>query len=96
MPIVKALYNSEWDNGITISTACDFDPETLDVSNIVSVDAPEIEGSSLEREYLELSDGTTVDTFNDAEQGRVIADGTCQDEADSRSALDYEKAVEPI
>jgi hypothetical protein len=53
--IMKAQYVSVWDNGTTITTACNYDPATKTVSDVedsgVDIDA------SLEREFVQLADG---------------------------------------
>jgi hypothetical protein len=88
---VKATYCQEMTDGTIIRLSCYFDPFTLDVTDIATDESDSDSDSEnfTEREYLELPDGTEIDTFNDADSGRVIADGTMQDESSSLSALDY-------
>lgn len=54
----KAYYVSVWDDGIEIRTACQFNPETRDVTDIESVDVAGLE--TLLEEYIELLNGTIV------------------------------------
>lgn len=82
---MKATYVTVWDSGLEIRTECAYDPQTLNVSNIESVDI-EVGDDTLDREYVELPDGTIIDTFNDEDNGRTIADGT-MDEADDNLRL---------
>jgi len=85
---MKATYVSVWDGGTEVRSSCDFFPSTLNVSNIETVDV-DVDDECLVREYIELPDGTEVDTFNDEDSGRTIASGVNQDETDARRAEDY-------
>ena len=87
--VVKAAYISACNDGSIISSSCYFDPVSLDVKDIAPQDPIKTEGVLIERESIELEDGTVIDTFNDYDNGRVIADGTVQDESSDLSALDY-------
>lgn len=91
MEKLRASYVTEWGSGQTITTACQYDAETRTVSEIASVDVDGLD--DLQREYVELADGTIIDTFDDDDTGRTIADGTAQDECDKRSALDIVNGV---
>lgn len=56
---MKATYISVWDGGVEISTSCEFDPETKNITDIKSADVNGLE--VLEREYIVLPDGTEID-----------------------------------
>lgn len=56
---VKAKYVTEWDSGTTIRTKCLYDPETKKVWDVEQSDA-DIGDACLDREYIELPDGTEV------------------------------------
>lgn len=55
---IKAKYVSVWDDGIEIRTNCEYNPVTNDVTNIESVSGEGLE--NLEREYVELPNGTEI------------------------------------
>ena len=58
---MKATYVSVWDGDTTISTSCEFNPETNDVTDIESVD---VEGLDiLFEQYVELPNGDVIKNF---------------------------------
>lgn len=63
---MKATYVSIWDDGQTIKTNCQYDPETKIVTEIESVDIDGLD--DLIEEYVELPDGTQIDDFINPEQ----------------------------
>ena len=58
---MKATYVSVWDGGTEISSNCEYDPITTNVTLIgsVAVDLDDLE--FLEREYIILPDGTEIE-----------------------------------
>ena len=56
---MHVTYVSEWDGGTKICTKAEYDPQTKNVTNIESSDADGLD--VLEREYIELPDGTEID-----------------------------------
>lgn len=67
---MKATFVSLWDGETEVRASCEYNPETHIVTDIESV---EIHGLDiLEREYIELPDGTEVDSFirEDEEEGQ--------------------------
>lgn len=64
--IITAEYVTVWDGGVQVVTHCDFNLETLEVSNI---QIAEVDGLDVcEREYVLLPDGTEYDV----EDGEVV------------------------
>lgn len=57
---MQATFVSVWDGGQEIRTSCKYNPDSKIVSDIESVEAPGVD--ILEREYVELADGTTVES----------------------------------
>lgn len=58
---MKAKYVSVWDGGTTVTTKCEYDPQTNVVSDIGSA---EVEGLEIcEDEYVELPDGSEIRDF---------------------------------
>jgi hypothetical protein len=58
---MKAKYVSVWDGGTTVTTNCEYDPQTKVVSDIGSA---EVEGlDMLDDEYVLLPDGTEIRDF---------------------------------
>lgn len=58
-PIIDATYVSVWDDGLEMRSKCKYDPVILNVTDIQSADLQGLE--VLEREYLVLSDGKTLE-----------------------------------
>jgi len=58
---MKAIYVSIWDDGVEISSNCEFDIKTNTVSDIDSIDVQGID--ILMEEYIELKDGTKITDF---------------------------------
>jgi hypothetical protein len=63
----KATYVSVWDDCTAISTPCDYDRETKTVSNIGSEDVDGMDIDVCTDEYVQLSDGTEVRDFVNAD-----------------------------
>jgi len=68
---MKATYVSVWDGGVEVRTSCEYDSETLDVTDIESADVDGLD--NLEREHIELPDGTEI------ERGDFTIDGDTDD-----------------
>ncbi len=60
---IKAAYVSVWDGGTEVRTACNYNPETKDVTNIGQADVEGLDLAVLDREYVELPDGTDVEDY---------------------------------
>ena len=58
---MKAEYVSVWDGGTTVTTNCQYDPQTKVVSDITTSDVEGLE--YLDDEYVLLSDGTEIRDF---------------------------------
>jgi len=56
---MEAIYVSVWDGGTEISTKCNFDPQTKNVTDVESADVDGLD--SLDREYIILPDGTEIE-----------------------------------
>lgn len=69
----KATYVSIWDDGIVIQSSCLFDKKTGTVSEIEKVDVDSVD--ILNDEYIELSDGTKITTFYNADDDIHISVG---------------------
>ena len=50
MSIVKGKFTSEWDGGIKVTTNCDINLDTKEVTNIEAVDPGTV--NDLDREYI--------------------------------------------
>lgn len=98
---MNAIYVSVWDGGVEVRTSCQYNPKTRIVSDIESSD---VEGlDNLEREYIELPDGTEIevmdfDTFRDTWESQE-----CQCDGDTNylkqtiaETDDYEEIFEVI
>jgi len=65
MAIINATFVSSWDNGDeVISSACKFNTETKEVTDIESVDVEELDLYYLDEERIELSSGEVIKDFN--------------------------------
>jgi hypothetical protein len=64
--IVNATYVSVWDGGTEIRTKCRFNTQTNIVSDIEQSDVGGVD--ILDREYVELEDGTEIDNFFNADE----------------------------
>ena len=71
---MKATYVSVWDNGSDrVSSSCEFNPETKEVTDIEQVDVEELDLNYLDEEYVELPTGEIIKDFN--RDGVTIEDG---------------------
>jgi hypothetical protein len=62
MAKINATFVSVWDNGSrTIESLCKFDPNTRKVTDIEMVEDEIEDLDVLDREYVELPDGTELD-----------------------------------
>lgn len=78
---MTAIYVSVWDGGVEVKTSCDYNVENRTVSDIDSAD---VDVDNLEREYVQLDDGTEItvmdfDTFN---QKWIEQECKCDDDQD--------------
>jgi hypothetical protein len=71
---VVAVYVTVWDSGTTIRTRCEYNPLSRTVSNIKDSDSNPGD-AGLEREFVELPDGTEIDTFYNADRDSQYEDG---------------------
>jgi hypothetical protein len=71
MAKINATFVSVWDGGNNVESPCKFDPETREVTDIVQVEDGIEDLNVLEREYVELADGTQLDV----EQDGLIVEG---------------------
>jgi hypothetical protein len=69
---MKVNYVSVWDGNTIISTSCDYDPATKNVTNIETVEAGDLD--ILEREYIEFPDGTQLDRSEFLIDGEPVED----------------------
>lgn len=68
---MKAEYVSVWDGGYEVRSACEYNPDTNTVIDIVQVDVEDLEDEHgdpvdldwLNEEFIELPDGTTISDF---------------------------------
>lgn len=61
---MQAIYVSEWDGGFQVRSVCQYDPDKKVVTDIEDgeLDDLTLEGlDSLDREFVELPDGTELD-----------------------------------
>lgn len=71
---MKATFVSSWDNGSSkIRSACNFNPETKEVTDIEMVDVSEMDLNYLDEESIELPSGEIIKDFTI--DGVVIKDG---------------------
>ena len=75
---MKATYVSVWDNGSDrVSSSCEFNPETKEVTDIEQVDVEELDLNYLDEEYVELPTGEIIKDFN--RDGVEVVDGIVVD-----------------
>lgn len=60
---MKATYVSVWDGGIEIKTACNYNPETKDVTDVESSDVEGLDLDWLDEEYILLDNGEKITQF---------------------------------
>lgn len=78
--IVDATYVTEWDRGDNVfRTSCKFDTETKTATDIESADVDGIELFYCDREFIELADGTEIETFTNGDDDTEVVDGERQD-----------------
>lgn len=78
--IVNATYISELDNGDNVfRTSCKFDTKTKTATDIESDDVDDVELFYCDREFIELADGTEIDTFTNGDDDTEFVDGERQD-----------------
>jgi hypothetical protein len=78
--IMQAHYVSVWDDVGEIRTSCKYNPTT---NSVFDVETSDIQPEGVcEREYIELFDGTTVDTFVYTDNGLQIISGQAQEDYD--------------
>jgi hypothetical protein len=76
--IINANYVSIWDGGTEIRTECKFDTKKNLAFDIESTDENIEDLDFLDKEYIELPSGETVETFT-TEDGRKVVDGSVED-----------------
>lgn len=76
--IVNATYVSVWDGGTEIRTSCKFDTNKNLAFDIESTDEEIEDLDFLDKEYIELPNGETVETFT-TEDDRKVVDGSVED-----------------
>lgn len=81
-----ATYVSVWDGGTEISTPCFFDTEKNLAFDIESTDENIEDLDILDREYIELQDGTQIDTFT-TDEDRNVVNGEFIDEPVSEETI---------
>jgi hypothetical protein len=75
---MKATYVSVWDNGSDrVSSSCEFNPETKEVTDIEVVDVEERGLNYLDEEYIELPTGEVIRDF--IRDGLNVVDGIIED-----------------
>lgn len=75
---MDAVYVSKWDNGSEeVRSACQFNPETKEVTDIEVVDVDDLDLNYLDEEYVELPNGEIVKTFHTDE--RNVVDGQLEE-----------------
>lgn len=102
MTKIKATYVSVWDGGTEIRTACIYDPISKVISEIETTDEEIEDLDVLDREYIELPDGTEI-AVEQNEDGEIVVsyEGTeGQDRksyTDTQDREDYtdEEIIEP-
>jgi hypothetical protein len=67
---MKATYVSVWDGCIEITTSCNFNPETKNITDIEMVDGDGLD--ILEREFIRLPDGTEIDVEDCLIEGETL------------------------
>jgi hypothetical protein len=72
--MIKATYISVWDGGTEIVTTCDYDPQTNVISNVEVANVDGLNLDVLDKEYLELQDGTTVTKFYNLDDDYMVGD----------------------
>ena len=99
--IMKAIYVSVWDGGVEVRTSCYFNVENRLVTDIESSDVDGLD--ILEREYVELEDGTEItvfdfDTFNEKwiEQECECDEDQAQLENEIGECSDYDEMYDVI
>lgn len=65
MAKINATFVSVWDNGTEIESSCLFDSDTREVTNIEQIEDNIEDLNMLEREYIELPDGSQLDVEQD-------------------------------
>ena len=72
-----AQFVTVWDGGTVISTGCWYDAKNRLVSDILTVDAPDVD--SLDRTYIELPNGEQITSFYDEDNAVAYEDGQPSD-----------------
>ncbi len=60
---MTAKFVSIWDDGVNITTSCNYDEETKIVSDIECADVDGLDLDVLQEEYVLLPDGTMIHDF---------------------------------
>ncbi len=77
---MDATYVSKWDNGSEeVRSACKFNLETKEATDIEVVDVDDLDLNYLDEEYIELPNGEKIKTFT-TEDGRNVVDGQLEEE----------------